>query len=99
MTLNGPAAPGVNAGNLIVLTLDTPAATTGTFSGGGTLAAGNITDMKNQNTYINIRSQVFPSGEIRGQIFAVPEPPALALGTLGLCGLLTAARRMRLKMV
>jgi hypothetical protein len=95
VTLNGPALPGVNAGLLLVLTLDTPAANTGTFSGGGTLAAGNITDMVNEKTYINIRSQVFPSGEIRGQLFSVPEPSTLVLGALGMCSLLAAARRKR----
>jgi hypothetical protein len=82
VTLNGPAGLGVNAGILLILTLDTPGAATGTFSGGGILPS-NIPDVAAGNAYINIRSQVFPSGEIRGQLFAVPEPSTLALLTLG----------------
>ena len=76
------------------MTLDTPAATTGTFSGGGTLTnAPSITDMINTNTYINIRSQVFPGGEIRGQVFVVPEPSSILLVSLSLIGLVTLRRR------
>src|SRR6187401_319977 len=37
VTLHGMAAPGINAGTQLNLTLDTPGAATGTFSGGGTL--------------------------------------------------------------
>ncbi|HEY2761049.1 MAG TPA: CHRD domain-containing protein [Pirellulales bacterium] len=92
-SLNGPAAPGSNAGVLLSLTLDNPGATTGTISGGGTLAAGNIADMIAGNTYINIRSQVFPSGEIRGQLLAVPEPSTLLLAGLGMIGCAIAGRR------
>jgi hypothetical protein len=82
VTLNGPAPAGTNAAILLALTLDTPGATTGTFSGGGILPS-NIPDVAAGKAYINIRSQVFPSGEIRGQLFAVPEPSTLALLTLG----------------
>jgi len=32
-----------------------------------------------RNTYINITDSVFPSGEIRGQILAVPEPGSFAV--------------------
>src|ERR1022692_661740 len=44
VSLNGPASAGTNAAVLTALTLDTPGANTGTFSGGGTLSAGNVTD-------------------------------------------------------
>jgi CHRD domain/PEP-CTERM motif len=93
-TLNGPAAPGTNAAILSVLTLDSPGSMTGTISGSGTLAAGNIADMIAGNTYINIRSQVFPSGEIHGQLFAVPEPSTLLLGALGMIGCAITGRRV-----
>jgi len=95
VTLNGPAGPGTSAAVLLVLTLDTPGAATGTFSGGGTLAAGNITDMINGNTYVNIRSAVWPNGEIRGQLFSVPEPSSMALACAGLAGLVLVRRRKK----
>ncbi len=45
------------------------------------------------NEYINIRTSVFPSGEIRGQIFAVPEPGSVALIAIGATAMV--ARRKR----
>lgn len=94
VTLNGMAGPGTNAGILITLTLDTPGAATGTFSGGGTLGVMAIGGMQAGNTYINIRSQVFPSGEIRGQLFQVtPEPGSIMLAIFGALGLAACTRR------
>ena len=81
------AAAGANGPNISVLTLDTPAATTGTFSGGTALTAGQWADMQAGNTYIRIASQVFPTGEIRGQLFQTPEPSSVALMGLGALGL------------
>ncbi len=75
-TLNGPAAIGATGAKLLTLTFDQPGATSGTISGSGTLAS-NINDLISGNTYINLRSQVFPSGEIRGQLIATPEPATL----------------------
>jgi hypothetical protein len=78
------AAVGANGPTLIVLNLDTPGNTSGTFSGNGALTAAATTDMLAGNTYLNIADSVFPSGEIRGQILAVPEPTSLAfLATAG----------------
>lgn len=39
------------------------------------------------NSYINVHSQQFPGGEIRGQIQAVPEPATIAALGLGLIAL------------
>jgi hypothetical protein len=58
------------------------------------LTASQITDLNAGNLYINITDSVYPSGEIRGQIEAVPEPVTLALlgiGSLAWLGL----RRVR----
>jgi hypothetical protein len=38
------------------------------------LTTQQITDLESGNFYINIADSVFPSGEIRGQLVAVPEP-------------------------
>ncbi len=91
VTIND-AGPGTNGPILFVLTLDTPGANTGTFSGGGTLTAPQVADGVAGNLYVNIRSQVFPSGEIRGQLFELPtpEPGSIVMACLaafGLCGL------------
>ena len=93
VTLND-AAVGFNGPILFVLTLDTPAAATGTFSGSGALSAGQIADLNAGNLYVNIRSAVFPSGEIRGQIFTeTPEPATMALMGAGSLALLAMRRR------
>jgi CHRD domain len=84
------AAVGANGPTLFTLNLDTPGNTSGTFSGSGTLTDGALTDVLNNNLYINIADSVFPSGEIRGQILPVPEPTSLAL--VSIAGL-TALRR------
>jgi hypothetical protein len=86
------AAVGSNGPLIMTLTNDTPGATTGTFSGGGTLTLAQITDMTAGNTYLRVTSQVFPSGEIRGQLFTVPEPATVVLLGLGALGVLAAAR-------
>jgi CHRD domain len=95
VSLNGMAGLGTNAGVLLNLTLDSPGAATGTFSGGGTLGIMAIGGMQAGNTYINIRSQVFPSGEIRGQLFQVetPEPGSIMLAVFAALGLTSCARR------
>ena len=95
VTINGPAGYGTNAAVLLTLTLASPGTTSGTFSGNGTLSSANITAMINTDTYINIRSNVYPSGEIRGQIVAVPEPASAVLVCLGLAGFLTIRRRRK----
>ena len=52
-----------------------------------------ITDFLSDNTYLNITDSVFPSGEIRGQIIAVPEPSSLTM--LAVTGVLLSQRRQR----
>jgi hypothetical protein len=43
------------------------------------------------NLYVNLHSQLFPAGEIRGQLAAVPEPSTMALMLAGLAGALASA--------
>jgi len=87
------AALGVIGPKVFSLTLDTPGATTGTFSGTGGLTAAQIIDLNAGNLYVNIRSSVFPTGEIRGQIEAVPEPTSMALLGIGSVVLLAVRRK------
>jgi hypothetical protein len=96
VTLND-AAPGFNGPISFILTLDTPGAATGTFSGGGivTNPVTVVADMIATNTYINIRSQVFPGGEIRGQLYVVPEPSSLLLACAGIFGLFLMRQRRK----
>jgi len=77
--IHGLAAPGVNTGVLIGLTV--VGTTSGTISGGGTLSPANVQGMLDGLTYVNLHSSVFPGGELRGQV--VPEPGALALLAVG----------------
>src|SRR5207249_387416 len=93
--IHGLAGPGVAAPIIIALTLDQPGATTGTFSGSGTLTAAQITGMENGQTYVNVHSNVFPSGEIRGQLFLVPEPSSVMLACTGIFGLFFIGRRKK----
>jgi hypothetical protein len=87
------AAVGANGPTVFTFNLDTPGNTSGTFSGSGTLTAGQITDLNAGNLYVNIADSVFPSGEIRGQIEAAPEPATMALMGAGSLLLLALRRK------
>lgn len=107
--VGGPTA----AGPVILPFPGLPVGTTfGSFSGILTAAnltpAGGITTFDqavdaliNGNTYANLHTQMFPGGEIRGQILpqgggtVIPEPSALALLGIGGAGLIAYAWRRR----
>jgi CHRD domain/PEP-CTERM motif len=95
--LYGPAAAGANGASIFALTYDV-GVTSGNFSGSNTLAAANITNALNDLTYINIRSTLFPNGELRGQLIdamRVPEPASLTLAGVGFALAGTLRRRLR----
>jgi len=100
ITIND-APPGNNAaGPLFALTIDPDQADVGggfvdgTFSGSGTLTAGEITDLNNGDLYLNIASSPYPAGEVRGQLISsVPEPATMTL--MGVGSLVLAAIRRK----
>jgi hypothetical protein len=99
-----PAFPGfplgVTSGNyssavfdLTQATIYNPAFVTaqgGTISGA---EAALIAGIQNGQTYLNIHTVNFPGGEIRGQLFATPEPSTFLLLGSGLAGLLLWRKR------
>ncbi len=63
---------------------------------GGTVAgaqAAFITGLVNGQTYLNIHTSMFPGGEIRGQLQAVPEPATLLLMGTSLVGAVGMIRK------
>jgi hypothetical protein len=94
------APPGFNAsGPLFALTVDNDMTTVsgglvdGTFSGSGTLTSGEVTDLNNGNLYVNIDTTAVPTGEVRGQITAVPEPATMTLMGIGSLAWLAKRRK------
>ena len=66
--IHGPASPGTNAGVLFGFTQAT-GGTSGTFTSGPfTLTAAQLASLRDKQLYVNLHSQQFPGGEIRGQI-------------------------------
>jgi hypothetical protein len=56
--------------------------------GNGTTLAAQLDNILNNRAYINFHTTQFGGGEIRGNIFVVPEPSTLALLGTSLLGLL-----------
>ena len=96
--------PGVTSGDYhsaVLSLLD--AGTYNTTPGTGFLAmfGGNVTQaaaalvagIENDETYLNIHTSMFPSGEIRGFLVAAPEPASLALLGSALLGFSLIRRR------
>lgn len=73
-----------------------PSSTSGTYSSTFTgVSAANIAGIEAGLAYINIHDSLFPAGEIRGNILAVPESGTYALMALGLGAVAMASRRRK----
>jgi hypothetical protein len=93
VTINdaSPNGYGYNGAVIFAPSLNSPGSTSGTFTGSGSLSTQQISDLNAGDLYVNLRSNVYPSGEIRGELELVPEPSTLAL--LGAGALASLARR------
>ncbi len=80
---HGPALPSQNAG--VQVTID---ATSNPTSGSEIIAPSQASDLLAGLWYVNIHSDLFPAGEIRGQVNVVPVPAALWLFGTALAGLI-----------
>jgi hypothetical protein len=82
-------APGMPGPILFPLPLGTPV----TFT--TTLTSTQESQLLSDLWYVNVHSTVFPAGEIRGQLIAVPEPSTYAIAGAGLLGFLLVGRSWR----
>lgn len=90
---HGPAAPGMNAG--VQITIDH---TSNPAIGSAFLTGGQATDLLAGLWYVNIHTEAFPGGEIRGQVLplrpaVVPLPAAAWLFLSAIGGLAFTRRR------
>jgi hypothetical protein len=91
MHFHGPALPDQNAG--VQVNFGAISGTSSPSIGSTTISGAQATDLLAGLWYINIHTDVFPSGEIRGQVQVVPIPAAFWLFGSGLIGVFSIARR------
>lgn len=86
---HGPAAAGVNAGVQVHL----PLVGNSSISSAG-ITGGQASALLAGNWYINVHTDQFPGGEIRGQVYRTPDAGStIALFAAGLLGLVALRRR------
>jgi len=82
------APPGMSAGVIIPFVPPFPlGGTSGSMTNTFAITAAQVLQVESGDSYINIHTDSFPLGEIRGQIAAVPEPSPLLLLGAGMAGL------------
>ena len=93
--IHAPAPLGTNAPVIIPFTSANgfiAGTTSGTVDYSGTLTSLQVSEFLSGLAYVNIHSTVFPGGEIRGQLIAVPEPSTYAVAGGALLLLLVGRR-------
>ena len=80
--IHGPAPAGMNAG--IIVPLIQSGGMAGTITGGGTLTPAQVADMQAGLTYVNLHTDLFTGGELRGQIDTLQPPPIPTVSEWGL---------------
>ena len=71
------APPGINGP--VIIPLAHTGGTSGDLSGARHLTESQVTSLFNHGLYVNVHSEMFPGGEIRGKITLIPAPGALTL--------------------
>lgn len=90
---HGPAPVGTNAGVQVDIVANSGGSIASPMIGSATITDAQEADLLAGLWYINIHSNVFPGGEIRGQVQVVPIPAAVWLFGSGLLGLIGIARK------
>ena len=93
--IHGPAPPGTPAGIIFPLSGVPSAASGAVPTQNFAINATQVGYLFSGLLYFNVHDNNFPAGEIRGQIYLVPEPGTLALVGLGLGALALRLRRRR----
>ena len=73
--IHAPGAPGVNAPVVIAFTGFPVGVTSGSYNASFAVTAGQVSDLRAGLSYVNIHTNLFPGGEIRGQLTEVLAPP------------------------
>jgi hypothetical protein len=95
--IHGPAGQGTNAPVLFPFS-GVPAATSGSIPEQSfAITPTQVSYLFAGLLYMNVHNNTFGGGEIRGQLFLVPEPSTLALLGLGVGGVALQAYRKRAK--
>ena len=92
MHFHGPADPSMNAG--VQVNFGAISGTTSPSIGSTTIDNAQAADLLNDLWYINIHTDQFPGGEIRGQVLLIPEPATVSMLLAALGGFLLC-RRLR----
>lgn len=93
MHFHGPAPAGANAG--VQVNIGAISGLTSPSIGSATITGAQATDLLAGLWYINIHTDAYPTGEIRGQVGVVPLPGAVFLFGSGLLGLVGLAKRRK----